>query len=332
MDAAAVALNVTVTEPTGSGFVTVYPCGSAQPLASNVNFTRDAVVPNAVIAKVGDDGKVCVFVSNDTHLVVDVNGYFPSTSSFHSMNPARVLETRPGLTTIDGSQQGDGIRSPGTMTKVKVTERVTVPAEATAVVLNVTVTEAEGPGFVTVYPCGTGIPTASNINYIAGSTVANLVVAKIGADGSICIFNSEGIHLVVDVNGYFPRTTSYTPFDPARLLDTRPELTTIDGRFVGAGIVPAGAITELAVTGRGGVPAGAATVVLNVTVTESTAAGFVTAYPCGIGRPLASNLNYGIGTTIAIAAIVEVAREGTVCLFNSGATHLIVDVNGYLPG
>ena len=90
-DAAAVALNVTVTDPMGSGFVTVYPCGETRPLASNVNFTAGAVVPNAVIAKIGDDGKVCLFVSNETHLVVDVNGYFPGSSSYHSINPARVL-------------------------------------------------------------------------------------------------------------------------------------------------------------------------------------------------------------------------------------------------
>ena len=95
-DAAAVALNVTVVDPTRSGFVTVYPCGAEQPLASNVNFTAGAVVPNAVIAKVGIGGKVCLYVSSDTHLVVDVNGYFPSASSYHSMNPARVLDTRAG--------------------------------------------------------------------------------------------------------------------------------------------------------------------------------------------------------------------------------------------
>ena len=118
-DAAAVALNVTVAEPIGSGFVTVYPCGAAQPLASNLNYTAGAVVPNAVLAKVGTGGKVCLFVSNGTQLIVDVNGYFPATSTFHSMNPARVLETRPGQTTVDGLQQGIGIRPAGTITSCR---------------------------------------------------------------------------------------------------------------------------------------------------------------------------------------------------------------------
>ena len=330
-DASAVALNVTVAQPAGSGFVTVYPCGAQQPLASNLNFTSGAVVPNAVIAQVGTGGKVCLFVSNSTHLVVDVTGYFPSSSSFHSMNPARVLDTRPGYTTVDGLQQAEGIRQAGTITAVRVRDRVSIPADATAIVLNVTVTEAQGAGFLTVYPCGTSIPTASNVNYVAGSTVANLVISKVGSDGNICIYNSEAVQLVVDVDGFFPAATSYRPLDPARLLETRPGLTTIDGQLTGAGLVPAGTITEVTVAGRGGVAADAATVVLNLTVTDPTMPGFITAFPCGIGVPLASNLNFGIGTTVGIAAIVRVGSGGKVCLFNSSPTQLVVDVNGYLP-
>lgn len=82
---------------------------------------------------------------------------------------------------------------------------------------------------------------------------------------------------------------------------------------------------------RSWLPAAVATVMLNVTVTGSTAPGFVTVYPCGISRPLVSNLNYDIGTTVANATLVKVAANGMVCLFNSGANHLVVDVNGYLP-
>jgi hypothetical protein len=330
-DAAAVSLNVTAAWPTQNGFATVYPCGSVQPLASNINYTPGAVVPNAVIAKVGTGGKVCLFVSGETHLIVDVNGYLSNGSSYRSMNPARVLETRPLSSTADGLQQGDGIRLPGTITNVQITNRVGIPADATAVVLNVTVTEALGDGYATVYPCGTGIPTASNINFATDSTVANMVIVKIGSGGGVCIYNSAGTQLVVDVNGYFPAASAYTALDPARLLETRPSLTTIDGESVGSGLLPAGAISELTVNNRGGVSADAATVVLNVTVTETKAAGFVTAYPCGIDVPLASNLNYGIDSTVAVAVIVRVGSNGKVCFFNSAPTQLVVDVNGFLP-
>jgi hypothetical protein len=126
-----------------------------------------------------------------------------------SINPARLLDTREGYATIDGFQQGAGIRARQSVTPLQIENRVSVPADATAVVLNVTVTEAERPGFVTMYPCGTPVPTASNINYLAGSTVANLVVSKIGTDGAVCAFSSSATHLVVDVDGYFPAVTSY---------------------------------------------------------------------------------------------------------------------------
>ena len=145
------------------------------------------------------------------------------------------------------------------------------------------------------------------------------------------LFTNSAIDLIADVNGYFPATTTYKPLDPARLLETRSGLSTIDGLFNGIGLRSVNEITELTVTGRGGVPLGAATVVLNVTVAGSTASGFVTVYPCGIPAPLASNLNYGINTVVANAVTVKVGTDGKVCLRNSGPTELVVDVNGFLP-
>lgn len=328
-DAIAVALNVTSAEAVGGGYVTVYPCGAARPTASNVNYTAGSVVPNAVIAKIGDSGSVCLFTSNATQLIVDVNGYFPAASTFQPMNPARLLETRAGLPTVDHQNEGEGMRGQTTVTTLHVVDRAGVPADAAAVVLNVTATEGQGLGYVTVYPCGQ-VPTASNINYAAGSTVANMVIAKVDPSGNVCLFNNVATHLVVDVNGYFPNDGSYLAMDPARLLETRPGLPTIDNTFNGGGMPPNGTITELVVAGRPGVPANAKTVVLNVTVTEATLPGFITVYPCGIDTPLASNLNYTAGATVAIAVIAQVPSSGKVCLFNSAGTHLIADVNGYL--
>ena len=331
-DANAVALNVTAVGSSGDGFVTVYPCGSDRPTASNLNFTVGSVTPNAVITQIGPAGTVCLFVSAATNLVVDVNGYFPPTTSLHAFNPARVLETRSGLPTIDGQQQGIGALLGGSVTTVQIGGRATVPSDATAAVLNVTVTEAAGSGFATVFPCGAPIPTASNINFVAGATVANMVVSKIGQGGAVCVFTNQGTHLVVDVSAYFPLVTSYHPLVPARLLETRPGESTIDGQFLGAGLREAGEVTELTVTGRGDVPAVVSSVVLNVTVTGPTADGFVTVYPCGIPTPLASNVNFAPGQTVANAVIVKVSNDGKVCLFDSKPTHLVVDVNGYFPG
>jgi extracellular elastinolytic metalloproteinase len=126
--------------------------------------------------------------------------------------------------------------------------------------------------------------------------------------------------------------SSLVPLVPARLLETRSSGATIDGQSQNIGIPGTAAVTEVVVAGRGGVPADATAVALNVTVTESTAPGYATVYPCGTQPPTASNLNYGVGTTIANAAITKVGTGGKVCIFTQQSTHLVVDVNGYFAG
>ncbi|MCU1366856.1 MAG: hypothetical protein JWN39_2495, partial [Ilumatobacteraceae bacterium] len=330
-DATAVVLNVTATEPGGSGFVTVYPCGVTQPTASNLNFAVGATIPNAVITKIGAGGSVCLFTSQPVHLVVDVNGYFPSSTTYAPINPARVLDTRPGQSTSDGVQAGSGAVAAGSITFVQITGRVGVPSDARAVVLNVTVTEPAANGYATVYPCGTTPPTASNLNYTAGLTIPNLAISKIGVGGNVCIFSQAGAHLIADVDGYFAMDTTYAALTPARVLDTRVGSETVDGLALGAGLLPPGTVTVLHVAGRGGVPDGARTAVLNVTATEAVEAGFITVYPCNPTPPVASNLNYVAGQTVPNAVVTQIGAGGDVCLFNSQATHLIADVNGYVP-
>ena len=215
--------------------------------------------------------------------------------------------------------------------ELTVTDRGGIPASATSVVLNVTVTEPAGSGFVTVFPCGQAAPVASNVNYVSGQTVPNLVIAQIGAGGKVCLFTEAAAQLIADANGYFAPESSFAPLLPARLLDTRPGFTTTDGQFQGGGLVGAGATLALKVTGRGGVPASAAAVVLNVTSTGGVGAGFVTVYPCGEAQPLASSLNFVAGGTAPNAVIARVGTDGTVCLFASNGTHLVADVNGYFP-
>ena len=77
-----------------------------------------------------------------------------------------------------------------------------VPAGATAVVLNVTAVQAAAGGYASVFPCGEAVPNASNLNFAAGQTVPNAVVAKVGAGGAVCVFAERPIHLLVDVNGF----------------------------------------------------------------------------------------------------------------------------------
>ena len=98
-----------------------------------------------------------------------------------------------------------------------------VPSDAAAVALNVTMVEARAAGYATVWPCGTPMPDASNVNFARGGTAANGVIAPIGRDGSVCIFTSADSHLIVDIAGWFTggATPAFTGNIPRRLVDTR---------------------------------------------------------------------------------------------------------------
>ena len=125
-------------------------------------------------------------------------------SSVVSLSPARLLDSRVGGSTVDGQFAGGGVRGAGSVTEVVVAGRGGVPGDASAVVVNVTVVEAAGGGFATVFPCGGAVPNASNLNYVAGQTVANAVVAKVGVGGKVCVFTFAAANVLVDVNGYIP--------------------------------------------------------------------------------------------------------------------------------
>ena len=329
-DASAATLNVTAVDAAAPGFATAWPCGEPRPTASNLNFGTGATVPNAVIAKIGAGGKVCLFTSQPIHFVVDVNGYTPAATSYRPLNPARLLDTRADGVTADGQQQATGLAAAESTTTLQVSGRGGVPADATSVVLNVTTTESVADGYVTAFGCGTDRPNASSVNGVAQATVANLVIAKLGSGGTVCLYSQQATHLIADVNGYFAPGGSYVPLVPARLMDSRPGFTTVDGASAGSGQLALGTITALVVNGRGGV-SNASTVSLNVTVTGPQAAGYISAYPCGIDPPNASNLNYTTNQTVANGAVVKVGTNGTVCLYNSQPTHLVVDITGYLP-
>ena len=327
-------LNVTVTEPAGPGFITVFPCGTARPTASNLNFTKGLTVANSVLSKLGATGSVCIYTTTTTHLIVDADAFVPSASdSLIGLPPARLLETRyaPDLLTVDGFYQWTGRLQDGATMQLPVTGRGGVRPLAVAAELNVTVTEASGAGFLTVYPCDQPRPVASNVNYIAGQTVANAVYAKLDPAGFVCIYAKTSTHVVVDVNAYAPATSFLTGLTPARVLETRSGLPTVDGLFADTGRLATRTPFVLQVGGRGGVPADAAAAVLNVTVTEPTAQGFMTVYPCDQPLPLASNVNFAAGATVANVVVAKLAANGTVCLYSSAPTHSAIDVDAYLP-
>jgi hypothetical protein len=256
-----------------------------------------------------------------------------SIPRFQPLTPARLLDTRTGGSTVDHAFEATGPLTADGIVELSVANRGGVPADAAAVALNVTVAAASGSGYVTVWPCGAPQPNASSLNFVAGQTVPNAVITKVGDAGKVCLFVAEGAtDLIADVNGYFPTGSAFTSLTPARVLDTRTGGTTIDNAQAALGPRASGSILQLPVATRGGVPADAAAVVLNVTVTAPQGAGYVTVWPCGAPQPNASSLNFDTGQTVASAVVAKVGAAGKVCLFVAGAqVDLLADVNGFFP-
>ena len=332
----AVVVNVTATNPTAASYLTVFPTGTTRPTTSNLNFLAGQTTPNLVVAKIGTGGKISIFnQSGATDVIVDVMGWFPTGGGFTSLAPARLLETRAGLPTIDGLNAGGGQLGTAGVLDLTVVGRGGVPATGVdAVVVNVTATNPTAASYLTVFPTGTTRPTTSNLNFLAGQTTPNLVVAKIGTGGKISIFNQSGAtDVIVDVMGWFPTGGGFTSLAPARLLETRAGLPTIDGLNAGGGQLGTAGVLDLTVVGRGGVPAtGVDAVVVNVTATNPTAASYLTVFPTGTTRPTTSNLNFLAGQTTPNLVVAKIGTGGKISIFNqSGATDVIVDVMGWFP-
>lgn len=342
-----VAFNVTATESTSATFVTLYPGGGVRPNASTVNVVPGQTVANSAIVRLGPDGTVSVFnQSGDVHLVIDVLAWVPIGPAYTGVEPARLLDTRtgPGIATVDGQFLGGGARGAGTTLDLVVLGRGGLPAPVPgilspvgSVVLNLTVTEPSASTYVTVHPTGAPQPTASNINVDAGATAASMVVVPVGADGGVSLFQFAGAaHLIVDVIGWFPALSpTFIGIVPTRFADTRAGagFTTIDGLALGAGPVGAGGTLVVPIRGRGEIPTDAAgAVILSVVVTEPTAGTFVTVYPTGVAKPVASNVNARAGQTVANTVLVPLGADGSVTLFQfAGSAHLVVDVLGWFP-
>ena len=248
----------------------------------------------------------------------------PPATLLTSLVPARILDTRDGT---------GGTKAPiavGAPRAVPVAGQGGVPLTGvTAAVLNVTVTGSTQPSWLIVHPSGEAAPTASNINFSAGQTVPNLVIAKLGGDGKVVLVNAVGsTEAIVDVVGYFSAAagTRLSPLAPSRILDSR------NGTGRGGLTTPVGTSPiDLTVVGVGGVPSsGVDAVVLNMTATAPTDPSWLTVWPKGTPQPVASNLNYGPGNTVAGLVVAKVGTGGQVSITNArGATHCVADVVGY---
>ncbi|HEY6789315.1 MAG TPA: right-handed parallel beta-helix repeat-containing protein, partial [Trebonia sp.] len=295
----AVAMNVTVTQPTAAGVLSVlagnYPSTGTTSSTSNLNFSAGETVPNLVTVQVLDGEVSFHNTSKGTvQVVADLEGFYgPGGYGFEPKSPVRVLDTRNG-TGATKAPVGSG-----KVLKLNLSGKV--PAGTAAVVLNTTVTGPQKAGVLTVYPDSPTAPTASNLNFTAGETVANLVIVPLN-NGIADLYNRSGgsVNIVADLSGYFASGApdSFVPYAPTRILDTR---------TAGQGPVKSGGTVDAYPDTFSGCAPGCANpvaAVVNITVTAPTKAGYLTAYGWNDPRPATSSLNFTAGKTIPNLAIV----------------------------
>jgi hypothetical protein len=207
----AVVFNLTAIDPSVRTVLTAYEQGTARPIASNLNLEAGTAVPNRVIVPVSAGGEVTLWNSvGSVNVAVDVSGYFSSTGAqFTALAPARICDTQNGNVNDAGCVKG--LVPAGQALNIAVdgidgVPPLTGPHTPTAVVVNVTAVNATTGTFVTVYPgpAASTRPNASDLNEPTFEPVTNLVVVKVGSDGTINLFNDLGnVNLIVDVFGYY---------------------------------------------------------------------------------------------------------------------------------
>lgn len=237
-------------------------------------------------------------VGDDAPLATAIGG----PAEFVPLTPQRVLDTRAG-----GGARVTG----GTSVDVDMTPYV--PAGTTAVAVNLTTDQSAASGFLTGYPCDRPRKEVSNVNYEAGVPRGALAVVPLSTAGHLCVYTHAAGHVIVDLQGAFVPDAAngvrFTPLaTPQRLLDTRD--------------------TGRAPTVVVDVPDGAEAVAVNITATGVTAPGWLKAFPCGGTSPDVSNVNYLPGDTVASAAFVPVAADGTICVQSMNPVDVIVDLTG----
>jgi lysophospholipase L1-like esterase len=322
----AVLVRVMTSSPTAATLLELWPDGTPQPSdVSTLNVAAGENISNVAVVAPGENGRIAVYNrAGETHIGVDVQGYFtttahPGTGGFVPVTHTRLIDTRSGLGTTTGTIPAGGSRT--------VTIAGTfVPAGATAAFVNLLVPGATTGGWVGSAPPGSALGKGA-INYVPGSTQSGTTI-KLAADGRVTFYNkgSAAINLAVILQGYFSGVAGGgTPFRPvaSRLLNTR---------TAGTGVPLAGGATvDVQVAGAGGLPAsGVAGAVTHLTVTPEQA-GYLKAWPVAEAEPELTMMDFEAGSWRTNTIVLRPGPDGKIRLRNgsSAPIHLIVDLQGW---
>ena len=327
--ATAVVLNLTGVSAAARTDLRAYPTPVTTqpvPLVSTLNLERGSTRANLVTVAVGNLGKVRLRSGGGSvHVLADLAGWYATSagSSFRAVDPVRLLDTRRGASV-----------GPGGTVDLRVGGAGPVPAAATAVALTVTAVGATADTDVRAYPASgdpEAVPQVSNVNASTAAPVPNLVLVRVGADGTVRLRNASGrVHLLADLAGYYtadPAGDLFRTVTPRRVLDTRVRLGTAAGSPTRLG---PGATTTLTVGGATGVPRSATAAVLNLTGVSATAPTDLRAYPATAGTPpLVSNLNLDRGSTAADLSVVKLGAGAVRIRNHAGTVGVVVDAAGW---
>lgn len=323
----AVLVDVTAVSPTAGTYLVLWPDGTARPAVSMVNATTGQIISNSAVVPVGANGRLALFNSaGNTHVTVDVQGYFTDTAGgagggFTPVVHTRLVDTRSGVGGTAGSIAAGASRT------FTLTGGV-LPAGTPSAFLDVIVTGATDAGWVAAFPAG-GTGPRSVLDFPVG-TMSQGSTVKLAADGRVTFVNhsSAAIHLVLTAEGYFTGSSA-TGAGLRKVTATR----LVDTRTLGAA-VPANGTIDVSVGGTNGLPTrGIAGAALNLVVVGNTAGGSLRAWPVGGAEGTMSLTNYPAagGGARAGLAVVRPGTEGKVRIRNvsSGTAHILVDLQGW---
>lgn len=289
-------LSLVATQSGGAGWLQVLACGTDPGATSNLNLdgygqTRSGLA----LARFDADGRVCLYNSQATHMVVDLQGYV-GADVIDDVADVRLIDTR------GGPKPGDG----GIV-------RLTGRPNATGIV-NLVATETDGPGYLAVVPCEAPTPATSNLNYDRAGfvIVASLAFVRFDASGSACVYVRTGAHVVADLQAYV-NDAGFEDLPDARLIDTR------------GGPKP-GDRSMTVITGRPN-----STAVVSLVATESNGPGHLQVLPCNATPGATSNLNYDRAGFVIVNGLTTVQFDaaGQACVFAHTSVHLVADLQGY---
>jgi alpha-tubulin suppressor-like RCC1 family protein len=196
--AQAYSLNFTAVPRQGFlGYLTVWPTGQSRPVVSTLNAPTGAITANAAVVPAGNGGAINAFVTNETDLVIDVNGYFAPPGSggysLYNLTPCRVRDTREPAGSASFS---------GTVAVTATGVPCGVPPESRSFVLNTTVVPSGLLGYVTLWANGGPQPVVSTLNALDGAITSNMALVPT-TNGLVNIYASHPTYAILDISGYF---------------------------------------------------------------------------------------------------------------------------------